>query len=62
LAVNPHNGQEIYYASNDVWYRTADGGEQWTAKRLPVTKAATALLVDFFDQRVLYLGSARLDK
>ncbi len=63
LAVNPHNGRELYYATANTWYRSLNGGEDWTVKRLPIAnRAATALVVDFFNSQVLYLGAARLDK
>lgn len=62
LAVSPRNGREIYYAANGVLYRTLDDGKEWTTKSLPTTRAATALLVDFFNSQILYLGAARIDK
>lgn len=62
LVASPKNGREIYYAANGVLYRTLNGGQEWTTKSLPTARAATALLVDFFNPQILYLGAARIDK
>lgn len=62
LTINPSNGKEIYYGTANTLYRTFDGGESWSTKRLPSTRAATALLVDSSDGNVLYLGVTKLQK
>ena len=62
LAVNPRNGNEIYYGTANTLYRSGDGGQSWVTKKLPTTRAATALAVDPEAGNILYMGAARLQK
>lgn len=62
LAVNPKNGREIYYATGNTLYRTLDGGNTWTPKKLPTARAGTALAVDPNDGNVIYLGGTTIKK
>ncbi len=62
LAVNPKNGNEIYYGTTSTFYRSSNGGANWTTKKLPTSRAATALLVDSQDAKVLYLGATLFKK
>jgi len=56
IAMNPQNAKEIYYGTQNVFYRTGNGGESWETKRVPTTRALTSLLVDPKDGNVVYLG------
>lgn len=56
LAVNPQNSKEIYYVTNTTFYRSLDGGENWTTLRVPSTRWATKLLIDPVEPNVIYLG------
>ena len=56
LAINPQNGQEIYYGISKALYRSLDGGKNWITRNLPSTRAAKFLLVDPVDPNLLYLG------
>lgn len=60
LAVNPQNGQEIYYGADSTFYRTADGGKTWTTKKLPTSRAASALLVHPETTEIIYLGATAI--
>lgn len=62
LAVNPRNGNEIYYGTSSTFYRSANGGANWTTKKLPTSRAATALFVDPQDGKMIYLGTTLLKK
>jgi hypothetical protein len=62
LAVDPENSQGIYYATENTFYKSLDGGENWSSKKLPSTRAATALAIDPDDPKVLYLGFTRFGK
>lgn len=62
LATNPKNGREIYYATANTMYRSLDGGATWTPKKLPTTRAGTALAVDPSDGSVIYVGGTTLKK
>lgn len=56
IAVNPLNGQEIYYGTNNAFYFSRDGGANWQVKDLPTTKIAKEL--EFSpNSKYLYLGT-----
>lgn len=62
LALNPKNSQEIYYGTSRALYKSVNGGYTWTPKSLPTSRAAFALLVDYDDPNVVYLGAGKLKK
>lgn len=56
VTVNPLNGQEIYYGTNNAFYFTKDGGANWQVKDLPTVKIAKEL--EFSpNSKYLYLGT-----
>lgn len=55
LAVNPKNDDEIYYVTNTTFYRSQDGGKNWTTKKLPSSRAGWNVLVDPVETSVVYL-------
>lgn len=62
LAINPKNSREIYYGTATTFYRSSDGGVNWSTKKLPSSRTATALLVDFKDPKTIYLGVTEIKK
>lgn len=61
FAVNPENAQEIYYSTASTFYFSFDGGRNWVTKKLPTSRAGTALLVDPKNPSLLYLGTRKFD-
>jgi len=59
IAVNPKDGREIYYGTATTFYSTVDGGAKWKTRKLPSSRAATAMMVDPDAVSVLYLGVTR---
>lgn len=62
LAVNPKNSKEIYYGTASTFYRSVDGGQNWSTERLPSTRQASALLVDPENPVVIYMGMLEVKK
>lgn len=62
FAVNPKDSKELYYGTATTFYRSLDGGQSWTTKKLPTSRIATALLVDFEDPATVYLGVTKIKK
>ncbi|MDP3985358.1 MAG: hypothetical protein Q8P82_01215 [bacterium] len=62
LAVSPRNVNEIYYGTASTFYRSLNGGANWSTNKLPTTRAATAMLVDPQDPKVVYLGATLIKK
>lgn len=62
LAVNPKDSKEIYYVTNTIFYRSSDGGENWTPLRLPTTRAGWRLLADPENPNLIYMGLRKLGK
>lgn len=60
IAVNPKDGREIYYGTATTFYSTVDGGAKWKTRKLPSSRAATAMLVDPEAVSMIYLGVTRL--
>ena len=60
FAVNPQDSNNFYYVTNTAFFRTSDGGTTWTTKNLPTKRAGRALLVDFNNPNVIYLGTVKL--
>lgn len=57
LAVHTEqNSAFIAYATSDTFYTSRDGGVTWTSRRLPTTRAASALRIDPTNPSVIYLG------
>lgn len=56
LAISPKDPKEIYYATRTTFYRSVDGGENWSTKKLPTTRAGWKLLIDPADTKVIYMG------
>jgi photosystem II stability/assembly factor-like uncharacterized protein len=62
IAVNPQNGNEIYYGTATTFYKSVNGGERWIPRRLPTGRAATFLLVDPQNPNIIYLGTTKFKK
>ncbi|PLX20894.1 hypothetical protein C0584_03870 [Candidatus Parcubacteria bacterium] len=62
IAVNESDVNEIYYVTNTTFFKSSDGGVNWTPQKLPTSRAGWKLLVDPEDPKVLYLGIKALTK
>lgn len=62
VAVDQENGNGLYYVTNTNFYKSLDGGKSWVSKKLPSSRAGTALLVDFANPNVLYLGLSQIQQ
>ena len=57
IAVNPKNNKEIYYATNLTFFKSSDGGVTWSNKKLPTSRSASDILIDYKNPNVLYVGA-----
>lgn len=62
IAVNSSNANEIYYVTGTTFYRSLDGGKNWTSKKLPTTRAGYKLLLDWKNPAIVYLASNKIKK
>ena len=60
--LNPQNGNEIYYGTATTFYKTDNGGQDWTTKKLPTSRASSVLAVDPANSNVVYMGTQKLEK
>lgn len=60
IAINPRNGEEIYYGIANAFYRTVDGGQNWITRKLPSDRAARFLYVDPLNGQNIYLGVKKI--
>jgi photosystem II stability/assembly factor-like uncharacterized protein len=60
FAINPNNDEEMYYTAThenrSVFYRSEDGGKNWTTKKLPSGQIPTHLRVHPEKGNIIYLG------
>ncbi len=60
FAVNPKNDLEMYYTATinnrSTFYRTTDGGANWTTKKVPSGQVPTMLRVHPDKESVIYMG------
>jgi photosystem II stability/assembly factor-like uncharacterized protein len=62
VAINPHNPDIIYYATQKTIYKSVDGGENWTTKSLPSKRVPNKILIDPINTNILYLGLINISK
>ena len=61
IAISPKNASEIYYVTNTTFYRSLDGGKNWSPQKLPtVTRVGWKLLIDPEEPNIIYLGARAL--
>ena len=56
MAVNPLDAKQIYYATNLTFFRSVDGGVTWSNKKLPTSRGASAIVIDYKNPNNIYLG------
>lgn len=61
LAINPKNGNEIFYGTAEAFYRSSDNGLNWTTRKLPGSRAAKHLLIDPQNPKILFLGVKKVN-
>ncbi len=59
MAVNAKNVNELYYITNNTFYKSIDGGINWSPKPIPSTKNAKIILIDKEIPDMLYLGMGK---
>ena len=62
IAVNPKNAQELYYVTDTTFYKSIDGGSTWIVKALPTSFSGNALLIDYKDTNIIYMGIKKIKK
>ena len=56
MTVNPLDDKQIYYATNLTFFRSIDGGATWSNKKLPTSRGASSIVVDYKNPTNIYLG------
>ncbi len=62
VAVDPENSNGIYYATDNTFYTSLDGGQNWVTEPLPTSRSANSLTVDSENPNVLYMGTAKFEE
>ena len=62
LAVNPDDGNNVFYGTATTFYASTDGGASWSTRELPSTRFATALAVDPNAVGTVFLGSSTIEE
>jgi photosystem II stability/assembly factor-like uncharacterized protein len=62
FAMNPANGDEMYYSTATIFYKSYNGGANWATKRLPTSRIGSAMMVSAKDANTIYLGTLLIKK
>lgn len=62
VVVNPFDANEIYYVTDTTFYRSLDGGKNWTPSKLPTSRAGWKLAIDPKNPSIIYLATKLLKK
>lgn len=62
VAVNPKDSKEIFYVTDTSFYRSIDGGDNWSVKKLPTTRSGSHLLIDFNNPDIMYMSIIKINK
>lgn len=62
VVLGPEDANEIYYVTNTTFYRSLDGGANWTTKKLPTTRAGWTLTIDPNDTSIIYMSVRKVTK
>jgi photosystem II stability/assembly factor-like uncharacterized protein len=60
MAIDPANGDNLYYSTATVFYKSSNGGVNWSTKRLPTSRIGSAMMVSAKDPNVIYLGTLQI--
>lgn len=61
LAIDPTDNNKMVYTGPKALTFTSDGGVTWTPKKLPTTRAGSALLIDPKNGSTIYLGTLPIE-
>jgi photosystem II stability/assembly factor-like uncharacterized protein len=56
MVVNPKDINQLYYITNNTFYKSIDGGANWSPRPIPSTKKSKILMMDLEKPEILYLG------
>lgn len=62
IAINPFDANEIYYVTDTTFYRSLDGGKNWTSTKLPSGRRGYKLLIDPKNPNIIYLAVKQIEK
>lgn len=57
LVLGATDTQKIFYVTNTTFYRSVDGGQNWTTRKLPTSRAGWVLLTEPKDKGALYMAA-----
>lgn len=62
IVANPFDANEIYYTTNTTFYRSIDGGKNWSTRQLPTKRAGWRLMIDPRNTSIIYLAARQLNR
>lgn len=62
LAIDPKNGNNIYYGTDTTLYKSVDGGNTWQTQKSPTIGYINFLKIDPKDSKIIYLGGKEIPK
>ncbi|MFH1404929.1 MAG: YCF48-related protein [Patescibacteria group bacterium] len=62
LAVDPKNPKNIYYAVENVFYSSVDGGVTWVTNKVATTRQIASIAIDHRNSAIVYIGTKLVAK
>jgi len=62
VIIGEQDSKEIFYVTNTTFYGTSDGGQNWTTKKLPSTRAGWVLMADPKNTNIMFLGVRQINQ
>lgn len=62
VAVDPKDGDTVYYGTEGVFYKSSNGGQSWQTEDMPSARAPRAMIVDPDDTSHVVVGFATVEK
>ena len=62
MAVNPKNTKEIFYVTNNTFFRSSDDGVNWQTIKLNTSRAGRTLMINPKKPEIMYMGVRALPK
>ncbi|MFW0838003.1 MAG: WD40/YVTN/BNR-like repeat-containing protein [Candidatus Komeilibacteria bacterium] len=60
MTISPQDDDRLFYNTQDTFYTSNDGGDNWTTKRLPTTRTFSTLLASSQSENLLYAGTRKV--
>ena len=62
IGIDTKNSNTLYYTTDSTIYKSLDAGKTWKTIQMPHSRRTSAMLVDFIDSNVIYMGTKAIPR